>query len=58
MRLLIILAIITYALTFNANANNSPSLIADIITVSEDGNVITAKGNVNISFENQSLKAA
>ena len=58
MRLLIILAIITYALTFNANANTNPSLIADIITVSEDGNVINAKGNVNISFENQSLKAS
>ena len=58
MRLLIILAIITYALSFNANANTNPSLIADIITVSEDGNVINAKGNVNISFENQSLKAS
>ena len=58
MRILIILAIITYALTFNANANTNPSLIADIITVSEDGNVINAKGNVNISFENQSLKAS
>ena len=33
-------------------------MIADIITVSEDGNVINAKGNVNISFENQSLKAS
>ena len=58
MRFLIFLAIITYALTFNANANTNPSLIADIITVSEDGNVINAKGNVNISFENQSLKAS
>ena len=58
MRFLIFLAIITYALTFNANANTNPSLIADVITVSEDGNVINAKGNVNISFENQSLKAS
>ena len=58
MRFFIFLAIITYALTFNANANTNPSLIADIITVSEDGNVINAKGNVNISFENQSLKAS
>jgi len=58
MRFLIIFAILTYAITFNANANTNPSLIADIITVSEDGNVINAKGDVNISFEDQSLKAS
>ena len=58
MRFFIIFAILTYAITFNANANTNPSLIADVITVSEDGNVINAKGNVNISFEDQSLKAS
>ena len=58
MKFPIIFAIIIYVLTLNANANNNPSLIADIITVSEDGNVINAKGNVNISFGNQSLKAS
>ena len=58
MRFFIIFTILTCALTFNANANTNPSLIADVITVSEDGNVINAKGNVNISFEDQSLKAS
>jgi len=58
LRFFIIFTILTCALTFNANANTNPSLIADVITVSEDGNVINAKGNVNISFEDQSLKAS
>ena len=58
MRFPLIFAIMIYALTLNANASTSPSLIADIITVSEDGNVINAKGKVNITFENQSLKAS
>ena len=51
MRLLITVLVLTYTISIGLIANASPSLIADVITVSADGNVIKAEGNVEISFE-------
>jgi LPS-assembly protein len=58
MRLLITVLVLTYTISIGLIANASPSLIADVITVSADGNVIKAEGNVEISFEKKSLKAS
>ena len=35
----------------------APSLIADVITVTEDGHTIIAKGNVEVSYNNIKLNA-
>ncbi len=53
-RLFIVLII---SLIFSSKLNASPSLIADIITVSEDGNVINARGNVEITYKKNILNA-
>ena len=34
----------------------APSLIADVITVTEDGNTIVAKGNVEVTYNNSKFK--
>ena len=46
-------------LQVNAMANDKlvPSLMADVIQISEDGNTIHASGDVQITFGNQTLKA-
>lgn len=58
MRLLITILVFAYTISIGIIANASPSLIADVITVSADGNVIKAEGKVEITFENKSLKAS
>jgi len=45
------------SLIFGSKLNASPSLIADMITVSEDGNIINASGNVKIVHNNNVLNA-
>ena len=46
-------------LQVNATANDKlvPSLMADVIQISEDGNTIHASGDVQITFGDQTLKA-
>ena len=45
------------SLIFGSKLNASPSLIADMITVSEDGNIINASGNVEIVSKKVVLNA-
>ena len=40
-----------------ANDKLVPSLMADVIQISEDGNTIHASGDVQITFGDQTLKA-
>ena len=52
--LFILLSGSAYAST---DKNTAPSLVADIINISEDGNTIHASGNVEVTFGDQTLKA-
>ena len=40
-----------------SNLEAAPSLVADMITVTEDGNTIIAKGNVEVTYKDIKVKA-